>query len=61
MSDLARLLNLAARLYSCGGRGDADMVLQAGTVRIPLRLVGFDEVRNQLTLELDGSRDREIR
>ena len=60
MSDLIRLLNMAAQLYS-HGQGDAELVLAVGTLRVPLRLIGFDDVRNQVALEMIGSRDRESR
>lgn len=58
MSELARLLNLAARLYACG-HGETLVVLRAGTVRIPLRLIGFDADRDELMLELNGDREEE--
>lgn len=52
MSDMARLLNLAARAISFGG-GEPTMVLVTGTVRVPLRVVGFDEARNEVMLEMN--------
>lgn len=57
MSDeLVRLLNLAAQLIAQGeGRTDARLVLVVGTLRVPLRVVGFDDIRNQLALEMVGA------
>jgi hypothetical protein len=52
MSDMARLLNLAARAITFGD-GEPGIALVAGTVRVPLRVVGYDQARNEVWLEMD--------
>lgn len=57
MGDMERLLNIAACLYA-QGQSDVKVVMQMGTLRVPMDLVGFDEERREILFHMRGRDDR---